>query len=137
MLSTLSLEETGKAWALEQPGGPEERVGFFNKIRRDHASKITQARQFGALVAQFADTDSRDSQGRSVIYLEEVFDEGHGYMADNDHYQRMSGTYIDIVDGTVEGGVDAITQQDAVHQFELAHVLAHAIENFLLHRLPR
>ncbi len=129
VLATLALEEIGKAWALQQPGDPQHRAAFFNTIKRDHVAKIGQARQFGAWVDQFS--RGHDEAAETVIDLEAVFDEGHQYLADDDHDRRMSGTDVDILNGLPVGGSDAITEQEAKGHVEFAHTPGHVMLNYL------
>lgn len=129
VLSTLALEEIGKAWSLQQPGEPTERVRLYESVRRNHTAKLTKARQFGSLVEQFA--YGVDETGRRVIDIDAVFDEGHGYQAEVDHDTRMSGAYVDILEGLPVGGRDVITEEAARTQFDHAHVIAHALARFL------
>jgi hypothetical protein len=72
-----------------------------------------------------------DETGRRVIDIDAVFDEEHSYQAEADHDTRMSGAYVDILEGLPVGGRDVITEEAAQTQFDLAHVLAHAIARFL------
>jgi len=131
-LATLSMEEVGKAWAIqdEPPGHPQRRMASFNRVKRDHAAKLEQARQFAAWLDQLV-VRPRYEDGKRMIDIEAIFDEGHQYMAENDHDMRLSGTYVDILDGLAIGGVGAVTEQQARDQLILGGFLAHSMAGYL------
>jgi AbiV family abortive infection protein len=107
-LATLAVEEAGKAWLCQEkllgiPGINKKR------LRTDHVGKSIAARQMLAM---------RTEASKGEINIDAIFGEHHDYAADDAHYLRLLGLYVDLTDSGVAGGassIDADTATGAVH----------------------
>ncbi|HVE95064.1 MAG TPA: AbiV family abortive infection protein [Acidimicrobiales bacterium] len=116
-LATLAMEEAGKAWLADQlfqfaPDQPLPPRGWR------HEEKLGAAREMHALVGML-----RESR---TIDMNEWFSEGHQYAAEYDFFTRMTGLYVDLQDGEVVGGPQAVTPGIARATVGLAGPLVHA-----------